>query len=189
MVRRAAISSCAGRVRKIEDAALAQHHVEIELARQTLIEPEREIVEGDRLGIEVVRSHDGGVAAGVAAAEPALLDHADACALVSLGKVIGGRQSMSAAADDDEVVGRLGLRLAPRLRPALMAGEALAKESESRIAAAHARIALPAGSYGEGAMTRALRSAPTICTLSSEPISAASGVTRAIARLFPTVWP
>src|ERR1700691_3676170 len=35
------------RMRKVEDPALAQHDVEIELARQPLIEPEREVIEGD----------------------------------------------------------------------------------------------------------------------------------------------
>ena len=124
-------------MRKIEDAALAQHHVEIELAREPLIEPERQIIEGDRLGIEIIRPHDGGVAAGVAAAEPALLDHADTRALVSFRQVIGGREPMAAAADDDEVVSRLRLRLAPRLRPAFVAGEALAKEGDGGIAAGH----------------------------------------------------
>ena len=38
-------------------------------------------------------------------------------------------------------------------------------------------------------MTRALRSTPTICTLSSVPTAAHSGATSAIARLLPTVWP
>src|SRR4029077_6236552 len=126
-------------MREIEDAALAQHHVEIELVRQPLIEPEREVIEGDRLGIEVVRPHDGGVASGVAAAEPALLDHADTRALVSLREVIGGREPMAAAADDGEVVSRLRPRLAPRLRPAFVAGEALAKEGEGGITPAHDR--------------------------------------------------
>ena len=44
---------------------------------------------------------------------------------------------MPAAADDDEVVSRLGLRLAPGLRPAFVAGEALADEGEGGIAPAH----------------------------------------------------
>ena len=46
---------------------------------------------------------------------------------------------MSAAADDDEIISRLRLRLAPGLRPSLVAGEALLQESEGRIARAHAR--------------------------------------------------
>src|SRR3984957_12647685 len=128
-----------GGVGNIEDAALAQHDVEVELARQPLIEPERQVIESDRLGIEVVRPHDGGVAAGVAAPEPALLDHADARALVGLGEVVSSRQAMSAAADDDELINRLGFRLTPRLRPAFVAGEALAQKSEGRIAPAHGR--------------------------------------------------
>src|ERR1700677_282121 len=111
------------RVRKIENAALTQHHVEIELARQPLIEPQREVIESDRLGIEIVRPHDGCVAAGVAAAEPTLFDHADMAAFVSPGEVISGGETMSAAADDDEVVSRLRLRLAPGLRPTFVAGQ------------------------------------------------------------------
>src|ERR1700722_14518473 len=117
------------RMGKIKDAALAQHHVEIELERQPLIEPKSQVREGDRFGIEVVRPYDGGVAAGFAAAEPALLDHADMAALVGLREVIGAGKPMSAAADNDEIICRLRLRLAPRLWPAFVAGEALAKES------------------------------------------------------------
>src|SRR5271165_7276902 len=45
------------RVRDIGDAALAQHDVEVELAGQALVEPEGEIVERDRFGIEIVRPH------------------------------------------------------------------------------------------------------------------------------------
>src|ERR1700691_490209 len=127
------------RVGHVENAALAQHHIEIELARQALVEPEREVVESDRFGIKVVRPHDRRVAAGVAAAEPALFDHADAGAIVGLGEVIGGREAMSAAADDDEIIGRLGLRLAPGLRPTFLAGEALPQESKGGIARAHPR--------------------------------------------------
>jgi hypothetical protein len=152
-------------VRKIEDAALAQHHVEIELARQPLIEPERQVIEGDRLGIEVVRPHDGGVAAGVAATEPALLDHADARAFVSFGEVIGGRKPMSAAADDNEIISRLRLRLAPGLRPTFVAGQALLEESEGGIAPAHG-ISSPSSDLvlrcAEGASRRTFQSAPPV---------------------------
>src|ERR1700733_2179879 len=50
---------------------------------------------------------------------------------------------MSAAADDDEIIGRFGFRLAPGLRPTLMAREALANESERGIMTAHATSKLP----------------------------------------------
>src|SRR5579863_4462679 len=127
------------RMREIEDAALAQHDVEIELAREALIEAQREVVEGDRFGIEIVRAHDRRVAPGVAAAEPAFLDHADPGLLMGLGEVIGGREPVSAAADDDEVVSGLRSRFAPGLRPAFVAGEAMTQKSEGRIAPAHGR--------------------------------------------------
>ena len=51
-----------------------------------------------------------------------------------LGEVIGGRQAMAAAADDDDVVGRLRLGLAPGRLPAAIAAERLRKNAEGRIA-------------------------------------------------------
>ena len=125
------------RVRDNENAALAQHHVEVELARQALVEPERHVVQRDRLGIEIVRAHDRRVAPGVAAAEPALLDHRDARAAMVLREIVGGREAVAAPADHDEVVDRLRLRLAPGLRPPLMAAQALAQNRQGGIARAH----------------------------------------------------
>ena len=124
-------------MRNVEDAALAQHHVEIELPRQALVEPQREVVQRDGLGIEIVRAHDRRVAPGVAAAEPTLLDDRHARAAMGLRQIIGGREAVAAPADDHEIVGRLRLRLAPRLRPALMAAETLAQNPQRGIARAH----------------------------------------------------
>ena len=84
--RRAAISICAGVCGDVEDAALAQHHVEVEIARQALVEPEGQIVERDRFGIEIVRADDRRVSAGVAAADPAFFDDRDAAAPVGLAR-------------------------------------------------------------------------------------------------------
>ena len=57
------------------ESALAEHDVEIQLAREALVEPEGEIVQPRALGEEVIGAHDGGVAPGVTAAEPAALEH------------------------------------------------------------------------------------------------------------------
>jgi hypothetical protein len=65
------------RMHEVQHAARAVHHVEVEVLRELLPQLERELVEM-RVGVEVVvRAHDRRVAPGVAAAEPALLEHCD----------------------------------------------------------------------------------------------------------------
>jgi hypothetical protein len=61
---------------------------------------------------QIVAANDGGVAPGVAAADPALLDHGDVRDPMLPGEIIRGRQAVAATADDDDVVVllRLGLQ-------------------------------------------------------------------------------
>src|SRR5690348_16663133 len=72
---------------------------------------------------QIIRAHDRGVAPGVAQAERALLQHRDVGDAVLLGEVIGGREPMAAAADNDDVVTRLGFGRAPRRLPAAVMAE------------------------------------------------------------------
>src|SRR3954467_337347 len=81
---------------------------------------------------QVVRAHNGGVAAGVAAAEPAALEYRDVADAVLLRQVIGGGEAVAAAADDDDVVGGLRIGRAPVRRPVCMAPQRLAQEGERR---------------------------------------------------------
>ena len=106
---------------EIEHAALRHHGVEIEILLEPFPQLHRPFVEGIVAGQQVVRADDRGVAPDIAGAEPALLQHRDIGDAVLLGEIIGGRQPMPAAADDDDVVFLLGLRLAPGRRPVLMA--------------------------------------------------------------------
>ncbi len=122
-----------GRVREVEHAALAEHDVEVELGAQALPELERELVEMG-VGLEpVVRAHDRGVAPGVAAAEPALLEHRDVGDAVLLGEVVGGRQAMAAATHNHDVVSRLRLGAAPGRGPARMVAQRIARQAEEGI--------------------------------------------------------
>ena len=116
-------------VRQQHDAARREHHVVVEFLRQP--RPQLVGVAIDALGgrPQVVRAHDGGVAAGVAAAEPALLQHGDVGDAVLLGHVIGGGEAVAAGADDDDVIGRLRLGRTPLLRPILVAAEGLGGEA------------------------------------------------------------
>ena len=54
------------------------------------------VVDARALVLEIVGADDRGVAAGVAAAEPALLEHRDIGDAVLLREVVGGREPVAA---------------------------------------------------------------------------------------------
>ena len=54
-----------------------------------------------------------------------------------LGQTVGGRAAVPAAADDDHLIGRLGLRAAPGFRPVLVVIERVAEQAEDRVARHH----------------------------------------------------
>jgi hypothetical protein len=90
------------------------------------------LVDRDALVEQVVRTDDGRVAAGVAAADPAFLDDRDVGEAVFGGEVVRGAEPVAAAADDDRVVRGLRLGLAPLLAPVAMLREAPPQQRESR---------------------------------------------------------
>src|SRR6185437_9814654 len=83
---------------------------------------------------QIVRADDRRVAPGIAAAEPALLDDGDVGDAMIFGEVVGSRQAVPAATDDDDVVGGIRRRAAPCLRPALVVAQRVARQAEDRIA-------------------------------------------------------
>ncbi len=117
-------------VREHHHAALAEHDVVVQLLRQALPELHRMVVERRALVEEIVRADDRGVAPGIAAADPALLQHGDVAHAVLAWRGNRRRQPMPAAADDDRVVRRLRLRRAPLRLPALVPAERIADQGE-----------------------------------------------------------
>ncbi len=91
-------------VTEVVDAALAEHDVVIQILAQSFPQLHRFFVEVRGFVPQIVGAHDGGVAAGVATANPALFQHRDVGHAVLLGEVVGGRQAMPATADDQRVV-------------------------------------------------------------------------------------
>src|SRR5271156_4461747 len=89
------------------------------------------IVERGAFIEEIVRADDGGVASGIAAADPAFLQHRDVGQAVFAREIVGGPQAMSAAADDDGVVAGFRNSFAPLILPAAMAVEAAPDERQS----------------------------------------------------------
>src|SRR4030081_3243124 len=82
------------------------------------------VVEGGALIEQVVGADNSGVAAGVAAADPAFFEHCDVGEAVLAREVVGRSQPVTAATDDEGVIGGLGLRTAPLRLPAALAGQA-----------------------------------------------------------------
>src|ERR1700730_4865608 len=89
------------------------------------------VVERGALIEQVVGADDSGVAAGVAAADPAFFQHRDVGEAVLAREVVGCSQPVTAAADDQGVIGGLGFRTAPLRRPAALAGQAPYQQREA----------------------------------------------------------
>jgi hypothetical protein len=110
-------------VDQVDDPALADHGVVVEILLQPLPQFQAELVERFVAIQQVVRPDDRGVAAHVAAAEVAFFQDRDAGLAEFLGKVVGRGQPVAATADDDVVVLSLGGRVAPDGFPAFVAGQ------------------------------------------------------------------
>ena len=81
-------------------------------------------------GEEVVRTDDRRVPPNIAAAEITALDHGDIGDPVIAGEIPCGGEAVAAAADDDDVVFGLRVRLPPDRFPALVAGQTLFEDPE-----------------------------------------------------------
>ena len=97
-------------VREHHDPARGEHDVVVEHLGEVAPQLHRVIVERGALLEEVVGADDGGVAAGVAAADPAFFEHRDLAQAVLGGQIVRRSQPVAAAADDERVVGALRLR-------------------------------------------------------------------------------
>ncbi len=119
-------------VREHHHATRRVHDVVVEVLREALPQLQCVLVDRDAFVEQVVRADDGRVAAGVAAADPALLDHRDVGEAVMGREVVRRAESVAPAADDDRVVRGLRLGLAPLLAPVAVLREAPPQQRESR---------------------------------------------------------
>src|SRR5690606_35792823 len=108
----------------------AEHDVVVDLLRQPFPQLEGLLVQKGSFVPKVVGANDGGVAPGIAAAKPALLQHGDAAHAVLAGEVVGGGQAVTTAADDDHVVLARRLGAAPGALPVLVEAERVARQAE-----------------------------------------------------------
>src|SRR5579883_1444488 len=122
---------------------------------------------------EIVGADHRRVAPGIAAAEPALLEHGDIRHAMLLGHVVGRGEAMAAGPDDHHVIGRFGLRRAPLLRPMAVAARRLGRQIEE-------------GKFHEPALSEARKSlrlalyagrrvcAPHNCSMAAQSLGMAS---------------
>src|SRR5206468_211840 len=78
--------------------------VVVELLRKALIQLDALIVKGNAVAGSVVRANDRGVAPAAAATEIVPLEHGDVGHAVVLCQIVGGGQTVNAAADNDDIV-------------------------------------------------------------------------------------
>lgn len=93
----------------------------------------RQAVERARFVLQIVGANDGGVASGVAAAEPAAFEHGDVAHAVFAGEVIRRAEAMSASAHDDNLVATARRRATPSALPAAVSGKRVAREGGERV--------------------------------------------------------
>ena len=107
---------------EVQYAALADHRVVVEVLLESLPELHRPFIERVVAGQKIVRANDRGIPAGIARAYPAFLDDSHIGDAVYLRKIMGRRKSVAATTNDDDVVRRLRIGVAPGWSPAAVTG-------------------------------------------------------------------
>ena len=100
-------------------AALAQHDVEIQLLRETLVEPQRKVVQPGAFRIQVIERTMVVLRPCCRRRSSRARSPRPADAVI-LGEIVGGGEPMAAAADDDDVVAGLGWHRATRAASAVV---------------------------------------------------------------------
>src|SRR5580700_4551626 len=110
---------------EVQRAALRNHGIVVEIDLKPFPQLEGEVEEADIFARKIIGADDGGIAPDIAETDTPALQHRDIADAVILGKIIGACQAMTATADDDDIIGRLGHRLAPSRAPAPVAAQRL----------------------------------------------------------------
>ena len=120
-------------MRQMQQAARRKHDVVIQLPAQVVPQLQCVLIQAGGLVVQIIRAHDGGIAAGVAAAQPAFFEHGDVGDAAFFGQIIRGRQPVAAAADNHDPIGFFGRRAAPVALPVLVVAQPVAQQTENRV--------------------------------------------------------
>ena len=118
----------------VQNAALADHGVEINVLFQPLPQLQRMLVKGHVARFTVIGADDGGVAPDIARADPTFFNDSNIGQAVVFGQIIGRGEPMTAATHNNGVIFGLWLRLPPGGCPVFLAFESLSDHIEKIIA-------------------------------------------------------
>src|SRR5207245_7779509 len=102
-------------VGEVQDAALAEQDVVVEVLGQRFPQLHGVLVNRGALIPQVVGANDRGVAGHVAPGEPAAFKNGDIGDSVVASQVVGGGEAVPAPAHDHDVVRAFGVRVAPEV--------------------------------------------------------------------------
>ena len=122
-------------LRQHQHAAGGKHDVVVQILAHGFVKRARLFIDRGGRILQIIRADDGGVAPGIAAAEPALFDHRHIGDSEILSQVIGGRQTVAACAHDDHIIGGFRFRRSPGPFPALMIAGGLSGDGKGGVAA------------------------------------------------------
>src|SRR3546814_13170525 len=92
------------------------------------------LIEGNIARQEIIGPDDRRIATRIAAADPTFFDNGHIGDAEILRKVIGCREAVAAAADNDDVIALLWRRISPCRLPAAMPGQRLTRQVEQGVA-------------------------------------------------------
>ena len=118
-------------VEQIDNAALADHRIVVEILLKPFPELERKFVKRLIAIEQIIRADDRRITPDIAAANIAFFEHSDLGLAEFFGKIIRGSEPVSAATNDKDIIGRLWLWVAPGGRPPFVACQRLANNSPS----------------------------------------------------------
>ena len=120
-------------MKQVQDGSLADHRIIVKVLLETLPQFERKFVKWLIARHHIVRAYDRGVTPDISRSKPSLFQNGDVPHAENLGQIISSGQTMTPAADNDNVI--LGFRLwfAPYRFPALVAAETLFENFECGI--------------------------------------------------------
>ena len=120
-------------LRQHQKPARAEHDVVVQILAQVFVKLQRLVIDRGRRVLQIVRPDDRGVAPGVATAQPTLFDDRHVLDAVVLAQIIGCGQTMTARANDDDIIVLFRLWRGPSPLPAQMMGHRLFGDGKDRI--------------------------------------------------------
>ena len=121
-------------LRQHHHPARREHHVVIQILAHRLVQRPRLLIDRRRRILQIVGPDDRGVAPGIAAAQPAFLDHRDIGDAVVFAKIIGSGKPVAARTHDDDIIRPFRRGRGPGALPSHVMAQSFAGDGKCGIA-------------------------------------------------------